>query len=175
MSTRRGCIAFQLQIWFLADRPLEEGPACSLQSTSAIKVLDGSATNWENHFFMDPAVCMGPCWNRKGPSPDCCHIFQSTQQSKISLYTVALRGLGQTMKISPTPTVQQRTWTSVFTYFWPCSMFSRIGPFWVKAPHLREVFRCRRHKQQATTSVAILSKSTYSTRALLLEQMFMAW
>ena len=41
-----------------------------------------------NHFCMDLAL---PCWNRKGPSSNCCHKVGSTESSRKSLYAVGLR------------------------------------------------------------------------------------
>ena len=39
------------------------------------------------------SLCTGAlsCWNRKGPSPNCCHKVGSTEWSRMSLYAVALR------------------------------------------------------------------------------------
>jgi hypothetical protein len=41
------------------------------------------------------SVWTGPlsCWNRKGPSPNCCHTVGSTESSRLSSYVVALRFL----------------------------------------------------------------------------------
>jgi hypothetical protein len=46
-----------------------------------------------NHFCMDLALCTGAlsCWNRKEPSPNCCHKGGSTESSRMSLFAVALR------------------------------------------------------------------------------------
>jgi hypothetical protein len=48
-----------------------------------------------NHFCMDLTLCMGAlsCWNRKGPSPNCCHKDGNTESSRMSLYVAALRFL----------------------------------------------------------------------------------
>ena len=65
-----------------------------------------------NHFCMDLALCVRAlwCWNKKGPSPNCCHKDGSTESSRMSLYAVALRfpftelrGLARTMINSPRP------------------------------------------------------------------------
>ena len=46
-----------------------------------------------NHFYMDLTLCSGAlsCWNRKGPSSNCCHKIGSTELSRMSLCAVALR------------------------------------------------------------------------------------
>ena len=46
-----------------------------------------------NYFCMDLALCTGElsCWNRKGPSPNCCHKFGGTELSRMSLHVGALR------------------------------------------------------------------------------------
>ena len=72
----------------------------------ANQVLPHQSTN---HFSMDLALCPGAlsCWNRKGPSPNCCYKVESTELSRLSLYAVALRfpfagrGLARTMKNRP--------------------------------------------------------------------------
>ena len=74
---------------------------CAGQSSSSTLIL--------NYFCMDLTLCTGalPCWNRKGPSPNCCHKVGSTELSRISLYAVALRfpftGLAWAMKNIPRP------------------------------------------------------------------------
>ena len=54
---------------------------------------------------MDLAFCTGElsCWNRKGPSPNCCHKVGSTESSRMRLDfpSLELRGLTRTMKTSP--------------------------------------------------------------------------
>ena len=59
---------------------------CAGQSSSSTPILT-------NHFCMDLALCRGAlsCWNRKGPSPNCCHKVGSSELSSMSLYAVALR------------------------------------------------------------------------------------
>ena len=59
---------------------------CAGQSSSSIPILT-------NHFYMDLALSTGAlsCWNRKGPSPNCCHKVGSTELSRMSLYDVVLR------------------------------------------------------------------------------------
>jgi hypothetical protein len=59
---------------------------CADQSSSSTPIST-------NHFCMDLALCTGElsCWNRKGPSLNCCHKVGSTESSRRSLYAVALR------------------------------------------------------------------------------------
>ena len=64
-------------------------------------------------FMYGLALCTGAlsCWNRKGPSPNCCHNVGSTESSRMSLYCiVALRfpftgtnGPSQNNQNSPRP------------------------------------------------------------------------
>jgi hypothetical protein len=46
----------------------------------------------KNYFCMDLGLCTGAlsCWNRKGPSPNCCHKVGSTEWCRMSLYAVVL-------------------------------------------------------------------------------------
>ena len=46
-----------------------------------------------NNFCMDLALYTGALswWNRKEPSPNCCHKVWSIESSRMSLYAVALR------------------------------------------------------------------------------------
>jgi hypothetical protein len=65
-----------------------------------------------NHFCMDLTLCKGALlrWNRKGPSPNCCHKVGSIELPRMSLYAVALRfpftgtkGHSRIMKNIPIP------------------------------------------------------------------------
>ena len=58
---------------------------CAGQSSSSTPIMT-------THFCMYLALCMGElsCWNRKGPSLNCCHKVWSTESSWMSLYAVAL-------------------------------------------------------------------------------------
>jgi hypothetical protein len=96
-------------------------------------------TDLRRPFCMDLYLCKGPlsCWNRKGPSPNCC----AHSLSRMSLYVVAvrfrsleLRGLARTMKNSPRPLfLLQQTFSWHFAlgqvaFFWhPPNPDSSIG------------------------------------------------
>jgi hypothetical protein len=59
-----------------------------------------------HRFCMDLTLCTGAlsCWNRKGPSPNCCHNVGSTKSSRMSSYAVVLRFLFTGTKwFSPRP------------------------------------------------------------------------
>ena len=78
---RSGC-SNSSQRWLMALR----SGLCARQSSSSTPILT-------KHFCMDLALCTGAlsCWNRKGPSPNCCHNVGSTEWSRMSLNAVVLR------------------------------------------------------------------------------------
>ena len=79
------------------------GLARSRSSNSSLRCSMGSRSGQSSsstpflthHFYIDFALCTGAlsCWNRKGPSPNCCHNGGSAESSRIGMYAVALRFL----------------------------------------------------------------------------------
>jgi hypothetical protein len=59
----------------------------------SVQAVKSSTSFSTNHFCMDLTLCMEAlsCWNRRGPSPNCCHKVGSAELSRMSSYDVALR------------------------------------------------------------------------------------
>ena len=80
---------------------------CAGQSSS-------STPNSSNYVFIVLALCTGAqsCWNRKGPSPNCCHKVGSIALSKMSWYAEALR-LPFTGDKGPSPNPEKQPHTII--------------------------------------------------------------
>ena len=76
-------------------KPSNSSQRCSMRLRSRLCAGQSSSSTpiSTNHFCMDLALCMRAfsCWNRKVPSPNCCHKVGSTETSRMSMYAVALR------------------------------------------------------------------------------------
>jgi hypothetical protein len=84
-------------IWQLGlahSQRFNESQRCSMGLSSGLCGGQWSSSTQisRNDFCMDLALCTWEllCWNRKGPSPNCCYKFGCTESSRMSWSAVAL-------------------------------------------------------------------------------------
>ena len=120
-----------------------EGLARNLRSSSSQRCSVGlrsglcggqsssSTPNSSNRVFIVLALCTGAqsCWNRKGPSPNCCHKVRSIALFKMSWYAEALR-LHFIGDKGPGPNPEKQPHTGVAKYFCPYSVHQYYLPWW---------------------------------------------